>query len=244
VSETTAYSEPESGTGHIDEDGVFVVGTDTGVGKTVVTAGLTGWLRERGIEAVAVKPCQTGYPPDDDATFVESVCGTSDAAVCLERLSPPLAPEVAARQSDDDLTLSYESIRDGVTDVMTASETAVVEGIGGLRVPLADGREVVDLVADVGLPALVVARSGLGTLNHTALTVRALRRRGVPVVGVIVNEYEGTTTAERTNPTVIERMTGCSVWTVPPLDTESPADVIGGLRTHLPLSVLDPAIDQ
>jgi dethiobiotin synthetase len=244
MSETTADSEPESETGQIDEDGVFVVGTDTGVGKTVVTAGLTGWLRERGTEAVAVKPCQTGYPPDDDAAFVNSVCGAADAAVCLQRLSPPLAPEVAARETDEDVTLSYKSIRDGVTEVVTASETAVVEGIGGLRVPLADGREVIDLVADVGLPALVVSRSGLGTLNHTALTVRALRRKGVPVVGVVLNEYEGATTAERTNPAVIERMTGCSVWTVPPLDTESSVDVIGGLRTHLPLSVLDPAVDQ
>ncbi|MEF8974584.1 MAG: dethiobiotin synthase, partial [Haloarcula sp.] len=212
MSDTSAGSGPERGTGHIAEDGVFVVGTDTGVGKTVVTAGLTGWLREEGTEAVAVKPCQTGYPPDDDAAFVESVCGTADAAVCLERLSPPLAPAVAARESADDSRLCYESIRDGVTDIVATSEAAVVEGIGGLCVPLADSREVVDLVADVGLPALVVARSGLGTLNHTALTVRALGRRGVPVVGIVLNEYEGATTAERTNPAVIERMTGCPVW--------------------------------
>ncbi|GCF12238.1 ATP-dependent dethiobiotin synthetase BioD [Haloarcula mannanilytica] len=232
------------GAGHISEDGVFVVGTDTGVGKTVVTAGLTGWLRERGTEAVAVKPCQTGYPPDDDAAFVESVCGTADAAVCLQRLSPPLAPEVAARESEDDATLSYEMILDGVIEAVETNETAVVEGIGGLRVPLADGREVIDLVADVGLPALVVARSGLGTLNHTGLTVQALRQRAVPVAGVVLNEYEGATTAERTNPAVIERMTDTPVWTVPPLDTESSASVIDGISGSLPASVLDPATEQ
>jgi len=244
VSETSNDSRPGRGTGRIAEDGVFVVGTDTGVGKTVVTAGLTGWLRETGTEAVAVKPCQTGYPPDDDAAFVEFVCGTTDAAVCLKRLSPPLAPEVAAREADDDVTLSYELIRDGVADVVAGSETAVVEGIGGLRVPLADGREIIDLVSDIGLPALVVARSGLGTLNHTALTVRALRQRDVPVVGVVLNEYEGATTAERTNPSVIERMTGCSVWPVPPLDVESSDSVISGISTNLPQSVVRPAIDQ
>jgi len=244
VSDGTADSVPENGTDRIAEDGVFVVGTDTGVGKTVVAAGLTGWLRECGTEAVAVKPCQTGYPPDDDAAFVQSVCGTPDAAVCLQRLSPPLAPAVAARESDSDVTLSYESIRDGVADVVAGRETAVVEGIGGLRVPLADGREVIDLVADVGLPALVVARSGLGTLNHTALTVQTLRQRGVPVVGVVLNEYEGATTAERTNPDSIERMTESSVWPVPPLDIESPDGVIDGLRSRLPQSVLRPAIDQ
>ena len=241
MSERTAARE--SGPAHIAEDGVFVVGTDTGVGKTVVTAGLTGWLRGAGTEAVAVKPCQTGYPPDDDAAFVESVCGTPEAAVCLQRLSPPLAPAVAARESDD-ATVSYESIRDGVADAVAASETAVVEGIGGLCVPLADGREVIDLVADTGLPALVVARSGLGTLNHTALTVRALRRRGVPVVGVVLNEYEGATTAERTNPAVVERMTDCPVWPVPPLDVESADSVVDGVGTQLPASVLRPAIEQ
>ncbi|WP_058995852.1 dethiobiotin synthase [Haloarcula sp. CBA1127] len=244
MSETSTGSRPKGETGQIAEDGVFVVGTDTGVGKTVVTAGLTGWLREVGTAAVAVKPCQTGYPPDDDAAFVESVCGTADAAVCLQRLSPPLAPKVAAREADDDVTLSYESIRDGVTDVVAGSETAIVEGIGGLRVPLADDREVIDLVADVGLPALVVARSGLGTLNHTALTVQALRQRDVPVVGVVLNEYKGETTAERTNPDGIERMTDCTVWPVPPLDIESSASVIDGLRTHLQQSVLRPAIEQ
>ena len=244
MSETSNDSRPEGRTGQIAEDGVFVVGTDTGVGKTVVAAGLTGWLRETGTAAVAVKPCQTGYPPDDDAAFVESVCGTADAAICLQRLSPPLAPEVAAREADDDVTLSYESIRDGVADVVAGSEAAVVEGIGGLRVPLADDREVIDLVEDVGLPALVVARSGLGTLNHTALTVQALRQRGVPVVGVVLNEYEGATTAERTNSDVIERMTGCSVWPVPPLDIESSDSVIDGLRASLPQSVLQPAIER
>ncbi|WP_336339116.1 dethiobiotin synthase [Haloarcula brevis] len=232
----------ERATGHVDEDGVFVVGTDTGVGKTVVTAGLTGWLRAAGTDAVAVKPCQTGYPPDDDAAYVETVCGTPGAAVCLERLSPPLAPEVAARESD--AALSYETIRAGVADAVAERETAVVEGIGGLCVPLADGREVIDLVADVGLPALVVARSGLGTLNHTALTVRALRRRGVPVVGVVLNEYEGATTAERTNPAAIERMADCAVWPVPPLDTDSADSVVDGVRTHLPASVLRPAIER
>lgn len=221
---------------HSIGDGVFVVGTDTGVGKTVVTAGLTGWLRERGRDAVAVKPCQTGHPPDDDAGYVASVCGTDDAAVCLHRLEPPLAPAVAATETGDPLV--YDDILAGVTDAVDSCETGVVEGIGGLCVPLADGHEVLDLVADVGLPALVVARSALGTLNHTALTVRTLRDRDVPVVGVVCNQYEGSTTAERTNPAVIERMTDCPVWTVPPLAVDSGGRVVAGIREHLPVSLL------
>ncbi|WP_424004540.1 dethiobiotin synthase [Haloarcula salina] len=233
---TGGDSESNAPPEHSLDDGVFVVGTDTGVGKTVVTAGLTGWLRERGRDAVAVKPCQTGHPPDDDAGVVASVCGTDDAAVCLRRFEPPLAPAVAAAETD--ATLAYDDILDGVIDAVNSCETAVVEGIGGLCVPLADGREVLDLVADAGLPALVVARSDLGTLNHTALTVRTLRDRGVPVVGVVCNRYEGVTTAERTNPGVIERMTGCPVWTVPPLNTASGDRVVDGIRENLPVSLL------
>ncbi|WP_276271843.1 dethiobiotin synthase [Haloarcula litorea] len=215
---------------------LFVVGTDTGVGKTVVTAGLTGWLRERGRDAVAVKPCQTGHPPDDDAGFVADACGDDDAAVCHRYLEPALAPEVAADVADE--PLAYGEILSAVRESVAAHETAVVEGIGGLRVPLADGREVLDLVADLGLPALVVARSGLGTLNHTGLTVDALRARGVEVRGVVLNEYEGATTAERTNPPVLERTTDCEVWTVPQLALADAAEAVSGVREHLPATVL------
>ncbi|MBV0922966.1 dethiobiotin synthase [Halomicroarcula limicola] len=220
-----------------DAGDLFVVGTDTGVGKTVVTAGLTGWLRERGRDAIAVKPCQTGYPPDDDAAFVAEACGSEAAATCLRRLEPPLAPAVAADRTDADL--AYGEIREGVEAAVSAHGTAVVEGIGGLRVPLADGREVLDLVADIGLPAVVVARSGLGTLNHTGMTVDALRGRGVPVRGIVLNQYEGATTAERTNPEVLEDMTDCPVWPLPPLSLSDPSAAVTGVREHLPATVFD-----
>lgn len=219
-----------------DREALFVVGTDTGVGKTVVTAGVTGWLRRRGYDALAVKPCQTGYPPDDDAAVVAEACGTDAAATCLRRLEPALAPEVAADVADE--SLSYGGIRDGVRSAVADSETAVVEGIGGLRVPLAEGREVLDLVTDLGYPTLVVARSGLGTLNHTALTVDALRARAVPVVGVVLNEYEGATAAERTNPAVIKRMTDCPVWTLPPLELDDPSASIDAVDEKLPVATL------
>lgn len=197
----------------------FVVGTDTGVGKTVVTAGLVGWLARDGIDATALKPCQTGYPVDDDARFVSRVCQNDEAATCLERLEPALAPAVAAREVGT--TLSYDRLRAGCQRVIEEDETTIVEGIGGLRVPLADGAEVLDLVADLGLPALVVARSGLGTLNHTGLTVAALRRRSVPVRGIVLNRYEGAGRAEQTNPEVLESMTDCPVATLPPITAGS-----------------------
>jgi dethiobiotin synthetase len=213
-----------------------VVGTDTGVGKTVITAGLVGMLRDDGVGAQAIKPCQTGYPPDDDAEFVANACGTDDASTCLRRLSPPLAPEVAAQQEDVDL--SYDEIVSGCTQALSEVECGVVEGIGGLRVPLASGYEVIDLIADLDLPAVVVSRSGLGTLNHTALTVEALERRSIPVSGVVLNEYEATTVAEQTNPETLEQMTDIPIQTLPPLDLTDPSAAVDGVTNQLPQSLL------
>jgi len=220
--------------------GLAVVGTGTGVGKTVVTAGLTGWLRAAGIDARAVKPAQTGHPPDDDAGYVARACGSSgetdgEPATCLRYLEPALAPAVAAREAGVDL--QYSDLLAGCEAAVAAAEVGIVEGIGGLRVPLADDREVIDLVADLGLPALVVARSGLGTLNHTALTVAALERRGVTVRGVVLNDYRGADLAERTNPRALRGMIDPPVHTLGRVPAEEPTAVPAAVRAALPPAV-------
>lgn len=220
-----------------DIGGAFaIVGTDTGVGKTLVTAGLVGRFRAAGRDARAVKPVQTGYPPDDDAAFVVAACGTDRAATCLRRLEPALAPAVAADVTDE--TLDYGTIRAETAAALAEGDPGVLEGIGGLRVPLADGREVLDLVGDLGIPAVVVARSGLGTLNHTALSVSALRRRDVEVSAIVLNRYEDDSLAERTNPDVLAEMTDCPVYTLPPLPSDDPSDAVTGVRDHLPRDVV------
>lgn len=202
-----------------------VVGTDTGVGKTVVTATLVAALRNADTDARAIKPAQTGFPEDDDAALVQHVCGTDDAAVRLRTYGEPLAPAVAARRADD--PIAYDALVADTREALADSNAAVVEGAGGLRVPLSNDppREILDLVADLDVPALVVARSGLGTLNHTALTVEALRRRDVSVAGIALNRYEGATVAERTNPTELERMCDCPVWTLPESSLETPTEI-------------------
>lgn len=217
-------------------DGLFVLGTGTGVGKTVVTAGLVGWLRDRGREAVGIKPAQTGYPPDDDAGFVANAAGHADAGTCLRYLEPALAPAVAATVAGE--PLAYDELLAGCRRELAAASPGVVEGIGGLRVPLADGEEVVDLAADLGLPTVVVARSGLGTLNHSALTVEALERRDLDVRAVVLNDFAGTTVAERTNPRVLEGMIDPPVFTLPELDLESPGEAVTAVRENLPASLL------
>lgn len=228
----------------LDGAGAFVAGTDTGVGKTIVTAGLTGWLHESGVDATAVKPAQTGAPEDDDAAVVAAACtdrdsgaGDHPASRCLRQFGPALAPRVAAAR--EDATLEYSSLLADCRAAIGTAEFAVVEGIGGLRVPLTDDAEVIDLAADLGLPAIVVARSGLGTLNHTALTVDALRDRGLDVPFVVLNEYEGETVAERTNPDELERMIDVPVATMPPFHAADPAAIVPNVRSALSASLGD-----
>lgn len=222
----------------MSRDGLAVLGTGTGVGKTVVTAGLVGWLRDRGQAAVGIKPAQTGFPPDDDATIIENAAGEAAASVCLRRLEPALAPAVAARE--EGVELSYAELRRGCERELAAADPGIIEGIGGLRVPLADGREVVDLVADLGIPALVVARSGLGTLNHSALTVEALERRGIEVEALVLNDYAGATLAERTNPEALSDMIDPPVHTLPTVDGDASAEGVGVEEPADDVAIEDP----
>ena len=216
---------------------IAIVGTGTGIGKTVVTAGVTRRLRDEGLDARAIKPAQTGYPPDDDAGFVAEACGDPDAATCPRYLEPALAPRVAAEVAGEDLT--YAEIRSACEEFVAETSLPIVEGIGGLRVPLAGDREVIDLVADLEARAVVVARSGLGTLNHSALSIEALERRGVDIAGVVYNEYADETLAERTNPDELERMTGYDVETVPPLEDDTPAAMATGVADALSVAFVD-----
>ncbi|THE65933.1 dethiobiotin synthase [Salinadaptatus halalkaliphilus] len=220
---------------------IAVVGTGTGIGKTVVTAGLTRWLREEGIDARAIKPAQTGYPPDDDAGFVVEACADPEAATCPRYLEPALAPRVAADVAEE--ALDYEAIRAACEREIERTALPLLEGIGGLRVPLAEDHEVIDLVADLGATAIVVTRSGLGTLNHTALSVDALERRDVDVVGIVCNEYRADTVAERTNPTELERMTGYDVETVPPIGSGREDEAADPSPERLAIGVYDALSD-
>ena len=164
--------------------GLFVTGTDTGVGKTVVCAALLHrYRRETGVRYW--KPIQTGVEVDDDTAAVRDLAGGDPAAVldCGVRLEQPVSPHLAARLAGTALDVGdVASIVQGA-----AGETPwIVEGAGGVLVPVSEERRMVDLIRALGLPALVVARSTLGTINHTLLTLEALRRRDVRVSGVVM----------------------------------------------------------
>ena len=153
---------------------LFVTGTDTGVGKSYVAALLTV-----GLEAAYWKPVQSGA--DADADWVRRVTGLPAERVLPEtyRLRAPLSPHEAARREGVQIEMSRF--------VLPKRKRLIVEGAGGVMVPLDDRHLMVDLMAALGLPVLVVARSELGTINHTLLTLDQLRRRGCPLLGVVVN---------------------------------------------------------
>lgn len=195
--------------------GVFVTGTDTGVGKTWIAAGVTAVLRQWGLKAVYFKPVQSGCPEENgrlvptDARLAQELAGLKEP---LEVLTPialrlPLAPGVAAPREGTQVDL--EKVAAAIRELMGRYEFLVVEGAGGLYVPLIGTRFLVlDLVSWLRLPLLVVARPGLGTINHTALTVMTARQNGLPVAGVILNRYpDKPSLAEETNPEVIEAIT-------------------------------------
>jgi dethiobiotin synthetase len=199
--------------------GVFITGTDTDVGKTWVAAGLTAALRQRGAAAVYFKPVQSGCPREGgrliptDAGFARALARLDEP---LEALTPialrlPLAPGVAAAQAG--VTVDLGRIAAGIRDLAKRYDFFVVEGAGGLYVPLV-GTEflVLDLIRWLDLPLAVVAKSGLGTINHMVLTVKAALAAGINVAGVILNRYpEKPGLAEKTNPGVIEALTGMPI---------------------------------
>ncbi len=196
--------------------GIFVTVTDTDVGKTVIAAGLTAALRRRGVAAVYFKPMQSGCPEEagelapTDAKFALELAGLDEP---LRLLTPialrlPLAPGVAAAQAGVEVDLSR--VAAALRELAGRYDFFVVEGAGGLYVPLI-GHDflVLDLIRWLRLPLLVVARAGLGTINHTALTVMAARQGRIEVAGIVLNRGSQTPgLAEQTNPAVIEALTG------------------------------------
>jgi dethiobiotin synthetase len=194
--------------------GLFVTGTDTGVGKTEVAAALVGGWRSRGLDVGAMKPAQSGVEegqPTDADRLAEAAGGADPMElVCPYSLRAPLAPAVAARL--EGVEISFAHLLACAGELARRHAALVVEGAGGLLVPLTDSHTCADLAVALGMPVLVVARAGLGTVNHAALTCEALRARGLAVAGVVLNR--STAAADPSvprNAAEIERLTGVRV---------------------------------
>ncbi len=193
--------------------GLFVTGTDTGVGKTVITGAIAAWFSRRGMRVGVSKPIATGCVKrregwiSEDAEFLAAA---GDVAfpldvICPQRFIEPLAPALAAER--EGRTIDWGAVQRALAIQSAAADVLLVEGVGGVMVPLDRENTVLDLARALGLPAVVVARAGLGTINHTLLTIAALRAGGVSVAGVVINGYpaEAPSIAEETNPRAIEK---------------------------------------
>jgi dethiobiotin synthetase len=187
---------------------LLVTGTDTGIGKTVIAAALVSALRARGVRALGFKPAETGLndsEPSDSEYLARASGERLDLAAPVFRSSDPLAPAIAAERAG--LTIEPDDIEARISALRSAGYTLVVEGAGGVMVPLAWSYTVLDLAAKCDLDAVVVARPGLGTLNHVMMTVLMLQSRHIPIRGVVLNGRRGTLDlAESTNPAALARM--------------------------------------
>ncbi|MBN1673553.1 MAG: dethiobiotin synthase [Kiritimatiellae bacterium] len=192
-SDHAAAGKPPGGT----TLGVFVTGTDTGVGKTAVAAAVLSVLRADGIDAVPMKPIQTGCRragadlAAPDLAFCLDTAGLAPSAeeerlMAPFRFEPACSPHLAAREAGQ--VLAPDGVAQAFTRLAARHQAVVVEGAGGILVPISGTAFMLDVMTALHLPVILVARPGLGTLNHTLLSLRELRRASLPVLGVVFCE--------------------------------------------------------
>lgn len=192
--------------------GLFITGTDTGVGKTFVAAGLARCLRDRGFRPGVLKPAETGCALRKgrriprDGTFLKHMAGAEDPIeeIVPYRLAAPLAPQVAAEK--EGVRIQTERIHRAFRKISARYTCTLVEGAGGILVPVTRKTTMVDLMRQCKLPVLLVSRIGLGTLNHTLLTLYYLAQHEIPVAGIVLNDPdERRDLSARSNPSTLQR---------------------------------------
>jgi dethiobiotin synthetase len=215
--------------------GVFVTGTDTEVGKSVVAASICAALAAGGGRVAALKPAVTGldeqpaeFGRDHELLASAASAGQTPEEVAPYRFGPAVSPHLAAELAG--ITIEPADL----VRAARAHDLLVCEGVGGLLVPITPGYLVRDLAVDLALPVVVAARPGLGTINHTLLTVEAARAAGLRVAGVVMTPWPAEPTAiERSNRATIERLGGVPVSGLPPTTPE----VLAEAGASLPLGV-------
>ena len=199
--------------------GIFITGTDTGVGKTFVAVGLINALKEKGFNVGPMKPVETGCRtkkgkliPEDTMSLIRA-SGIKEAIDVINpyRFKHPLAPSVAAELERK--SIKKEKIFSAYNYLSKKYDITIVEGAGGIMAPLYKKYLFLDFISALNLPIIIVSRPGLGTINHTLLTISAAKGRGVNVIGVVINYAAKAKTgiAEKTNPEIIKRLGGVPV---------------------------------
>ena len=219
--------------------GCFVTGTDTGAGKTVVAAAIAAALGARGERVAAYKPVLTGlddaadpdWPPDHE--LLAAAAGGPPESVSPLRFGPAVSPHLAAELTGT--TIEPADLVAAAGEAARGVDALIAEGVGGLLVPFTPDYWVVDLARDLGLPVVVAARPGLGTINHSLLTVEAARAGGLDVRGVVMTPWpDPPGPVERSNRETVQRRAGIEVSILPRLQRgEPPALAEAGARLPL-----------
>jgi dethiobiotin synthetase len=207
-------------------DGVFVTGTGTEVGKTVVAAAIARTLAAEGKRVAVFKPAITGLDEgvETDHALLRRASGSnqSDEEIAPYRYDPPASPHLAAALAGEEI--DPERLRQAAAAAAKEADTIVCEGVGGLLVPLSPTYLVRDLAADLAYPLVIVAGPGLGTINHTLLTLEAARAAGLEVAAIVLTPWpEEPTAIETSNKETIAALGSVPVLTLPQLDLADPA---------------------
>ena len=224
--------------------GFFVTGTDTGVGKTLVAGGIAHILRNAGNRVGVFKPVASGCARNfeglvnADAEFLRacSHCDFDLSVINPVRYLAPAAPIVC--QSHENRMVDFAAVETAYNKICADSDVMIVEGVGGIRVPISAGVDVVELAKVFSLPVIIVCRPDLGTINHTLLTIDAARGAGLDIAGVVISGYNAETAglAEETLPLVLEECGQVPVLSIIPYDEES--DVENGKLGELTIEAL------
>ncbi len=197
--------------------GLFITGTDTAVGKTFVTTRIARELQAAGVRVGIYKPACSGAETDEsgrpmwedvDAHFHALNGEFPRERICPQCFHAPLAPPVAA--AAEGRIVDADRLQAGVDWWRGRVDVLLVEGAGGLLCPLTESTSIADLAVELGFPLLIVARLGLGTINHTLLTVEVARSRGLSMTGIVLNDYppQANDPATQTNPEEIAKRSG------------------------------------
>lgn len=204
--------------------GYFITGTDTDVGKTVVTSLMVSYFKNIGVDVFPYKPIQSGGVLENGALvspdvqmYKRALPQLDLAQACTYVLKKASSPHLAAEE--ENVRFDLGSIHRHVASLRRDHEMVLVEGAGGVIVPIQEDYCMIDLMKDLQLPVILVGRAGLGTINHTVLSIKALKTAAIPIEGVILNSiHSEDETIEKDNIQVIQRLTGVPVLgIVPPL---------------------------
>ena len=207
-------------------DGLFVTGTGTEVGKTVVAAAIARTAAAAGLEVAVFKPAVSGLDDDGEAdhALLRRAAGSSqsDDEIAPYRYGPAVSPHLGAELAGE--AIDPPRLRSAAAEAGTGADLLVVEGVGGWLVPLTSDYLVRDFARELGFSVVVAAAPGLGTINHTLLTVAAVRSAGLEVATVVLTPWpDSPSELERSNLAAIERLGGVSVETLPHLELSEPS---------------------